>query len=137
MQETRAAGAEHKEPTTFYPSQLIRELIVAIIVLAGVVETMGILIPLTLEAKANPLETPISIAPEWYFLWLFQLLRVMPELLAVAVVVVLMILLFALPFLDRGPERSPTRRPFMVTAGVALIVIIALLTTWGAISAGQ
>ncbi len=124
------------EPTTFYPSQVIRELIVAIIVLVGVVETMAILLPVTLETKANPLQTPVTIAPEWYFLWLFQLLKLIPEILAVALVGVLILAIFALPFLDRNPERRPTRRPVVTALGAGLVILITILTLWAALSAG-
>ena len=75
--------------------------------------------------------------PEWYFFFLFELLRVIkpPELVPLATIgipTVCMILLFLLPFYDRGPERRPERRPIATIAGILTIVAMAWLTYLGA-----
>jgi ubiquinol-cytochrome c reductase cytochrome b subunit/menaquinol-cytochrome c reductase cytochrome b/c subunit len=43
-------------------------------------------------------------------------------------------LLLLLPFIDRGPERNPLRRPIAVTAGIATIAAMAYLTILGALA---
>jgi menaquinol-cytochrome c reductase cytochrome b/c subunit len=45
-----------------------------------------------------------------------------------------LVLLLALPFIDRGPERHPLRRPIATTAGIATIAAMAYLTVLGALA---
>ena len=103
--------------------------------LLGVMGGIALLWPADLAPQANVLITPAGIKPEWYFLGLFQLIKVVPELIGLAAVGVVMVLLVLLPFIDRSPERNPRYKP--VTTTIALVIIIALvgLTVWGAISA--
>jgi len=75
--------------------------------------------------------------PEWYFFFLFEVLRVIkpPSLVGLATIGVptlCMILLFLLPFYDRGPERRPERRPIATLTGIAVIAAMAYLTYSGA-----
>jgi len=114
-------------------------------VMACVVMLVIILLSLTLGAelgpKADPTTTTYTPRPEWYFFFLFELLRVVkpPSLVALATIgipTICMILLFLLPFYDRGPERRPERRPIAVTAGIFVIAAMGYLTYLGA-SAGS
>ena len=75
--------------------------------------------------------------PEWYFFFLFEVLRVikpavLTPLATIGVPTICMILLFLLPFIDRGPERRPERRPIATTAGILTICAMAYLTYLGA-----
>ena len=75
--------------------------------------------------------------PEWYFFFLFELLRVIkpPELVPVATIgipTVCLVLLLLLPFYDRNPERRPERRPIATTAAILTIIAMAFLTVLGA-----
>ncbi|HEX2088071.1 MAG TPA: c-type cytochrome, partial [Solirubrobacteraceae bacterium] len=74
---------------------------------------------------------------EWYFFFLFELLRVIKPaalvpLATIGIPTICMILLFLLPFYDRNPERRPERRPVATAAGIFTIVAIAYLTFLGA-----
>nr|QOZ41735.1 cytochrome b [Prototheca wickerhamii] len=61
---------------------------------------------------ANPMSTPAHIVPEWYFLWVYAILRSIPNKLAgVAAIALVFICLFALPFLNTSPIRSNNFRP--------------------------
>ena len=75
---------------------------------------------------ADPFETPAHAKPEWYFLWAYQLPRLVPEGIALALEGVALAVLFALPFIDRGPSRHPLDRP-VISAGIAL-ALAALVT---------
>jgi len=101
----------------------------------GVMGGLALLWPASLAPEANVLVTPAGIKPEWYFLGLFQLIKVIPELAGIILPGVVVLLMIILPFVDRSPERNPLRKP--VTTTVALIIIVALvvLTIWGAVSA--
>ena len=102
---------------------------------------MSIVLGAELGPKADPTTTTYVPRPEWYFFFLFELLRVIKpaELVPLATIgipTICMILLFLLPFYDRGPERRPERRPIATTAGIFTIVAMAYLTYLGA-SAGS
>jgi menaquinol-cytochrome c reductase cytochrome b/c subunit len=77
------------------------------------------------EDRANPGVERYDPRPEWYFFFLFQLLRIFdtPQLLLFGTIIIptiLMVALFALPFIDRRPERRISRRP---VAAVLLILV--------------
>jgi menaquinol-cytochrome c reductase cytochrome b/c subunit len=105
----------------------------------GVIIFMAILFGAELGPKADPTTTTYTPRPEWYFFFLFELLRVVkpPELVILATVgipTVCLVLLLLLPFFDRSPERNPLRRPIAVTAGIATIAAMAYLTILGALA---
>jgi len=63
--------------------------------------------------KANPLQTPPHIVPEWYFLPFYAILRAIPhKLLGVIAMFASIAVLFLLPWLDRAKVRSARFRPF-------------------------
>jgi len=98
----------------------------------GVIGGIALLWPADLAQRANVLVTPPGIKPEWYFLGLFQLIKVIPELAALIAVSIVVVLLLALPFIDRSPERNPLRKPVTTTIGIVIVVALVVLTIWGA-----
>jgi menaquinol-cytochrome c reductase cytochrome b/c subunit len=105
----------------FFPYAVAKDSVMACVVMAAIIG-MSIIFGAELGPKADPTTTTYVPRPEWYFFFLFELLRVIkPALLVplatIGVPTILMILLLLLPFIDRGPERRPERRPIaMVTA---------------------
>ena len=83
--------------------------------LLGVMGGIALLWPADLAPQANILVTPPGIKPEWYFLSLFQLIKVIPEIAGILVPGVIVLLMVILPFVDRSPDAilcaSPSRRP--------------------------
>lgn len=76
---------------------------------------------------ADPFDTPPNVKPEWYFLWAYQLPRLLPEALALALQGAALALLFALPFVDRGGRRHPLDRPWISAAlALALAALVGL-----------
>src|SRR6476661_10414317 len=103
-----------------------------IVVMAAII-TMSIVLGAELGPKADPTTTTYTPRPEWYFFFLFELLRVVkpPEFVALATIgipTICMILLFLLPFYDRGPERRPERRPVATLTAILVIGAMAYLT---------
>ena len=97
----------------------------------AVIIAMSIVLGAELGPKADPTTTTYVPRPEWYFFFLFELLRVIkpPALVPIATIgipTICMILLFLLPFYDRNPERRPERRPIATTAGILTIIAMAL-----------
>ena len=120
----------------FFPYAVAKDSAMAVVVMAAI-----ILLSLTLGAelgpKADPTTTTYVPRPEWYFFFLFELLRVihpptLTPLATIGIPTICMILLFLLPFYDRSPERHPLRRPVATTAGILTIAAMGYLTYLGA-----
>jgi menaquinol-cytochrome c reductase cytochrome b/c subunit len=129
-----------KKGKPFFPYAVLKDSAMALIVVL-VIAVMSIILGAEQGPKADPTTTTYVPRPEWYFFFLFELLRVIkpPELVPLATVgipTIAMVLLLLLPFYDRGAERRPERRPIATTAGILTIVAIAYLTYLGA-SAGS
>ena len=125
-----------KKGKPFFPYAVLKDSVMAFIVLL-VVATMSLVLGAEQGPKVDPTTTTYVPRPEWYFFFLFELLRVIkpPELVPLATVgipTIAMVLLLLLPFYDRNPERRPERRPIATTAGILTIVAIAYLTFLGA-----
>ena len=81
---------------------------------------------------ADPFTTPAHIKPEWYFLWAYQTLKIFPnKLMGLASQGAAMGFLAVLPFLDRSPERRPSKRPLFVTLYLLGILLFVGLSIWG------
>jgi menaquinol-cytochrome c reductase cytochrome b/c subunit len=98
---------------------------------------MSLIFGAELGPKADPTTTTYVPRPEWYFFFLFELLRVIKPavlvpLATIGVPTVCMVLLFALPFIDRGPERRIDKRPIALSFGIFVIAAMAYLTYLGA-----
>jgi menaquinol-cytochrome c reductase cytochrome b/c subunit len=122
----------------FFPYAVAKDSAMAVIVLAVII-TMSIVLGAEMGPKADPTTTTYVPRPEWYFFFLFELLRVIkpPELTPLATIgipTICMILLIMLPFIDRSPERRPERRPIAVFAGIGVIAAMAYLTLLGALA---
>jgi menaquinol-cytochrome c reductase cytochrome b/c subunit len=120
----------------FFPYAVAKDGAMACVVLAVII-TMSIVLGAELGPKADPTTTTYTPRPEWYFFFLFELLRVIKppalvQLATIGIPTVCMILLFLLPFYDRGPERRPERRPIATTAGIFTIAAMGYLTYLGA-----
>jgi len=123
----------------FFPYAVAKDSAMACVVMLAII-VMSIVLGAELGPKADPTTTTYTPRPEWYFFFLFELLRVIkpPALVPLATIgipTICMILLFLLPFYDRGPERRPERRPIATTAGIFIIAAMGYLTFLGA-SAG-
>ena len=121
----------------FYPDQLFEDA-VAILILFAILAAMAIFIPVPLEELADPTDASFDPRPEWYFLFLFQLLKYFEGPLEVVGTFVIptvgFILLLFLPFLDKKERTSLLKRPVALTVTSLSVVLIVLLTILGAIA---
>ncbi|HZN89408.1 MAG TPA: c-type cytochrome [Thermoleophilaceae bacterium] len=122
----------------FFPYAVAKDSLMACVTLVVII-LMAILFGAELGPKADPTTTTYTPRPEWYFFFLFELLRVVkpPELVFLATVgipTLCLMLLLLLPFFDRSPERHPLRRPIATVAGIATIAAMAYLTVLGALA---
>lgn len=137
---SRPPGAEcegEKRAMPFFPNFFLRDLVGWLCAL-GLLAALAAYYPAELGKKADPFQpAPVGIKPEWYFMAMFQTLKVLPshvlgiegELLGVLGFALVGMLLVLMPFLDRaGVEK---RRLFPAVFGLALIGYSILLTYLG------
>jgi quinol---cytochrome c reductase cytochrome c subunit, bacillus type len=122
----------------FFPYAIAKDGTMACVTLAVII-ILAVVLGAELGPKADPTTTTYTPRPEWYFFFLFELLRVVkpPALVFMATVgipTICLVLLLLLPFYDRGPERHPLRRPIAMTAAVATVAAMAYLTVLGALA---
>lgn len=120
----------------FFPYAVAKDSAMAVVVMAAII-TLSIVLGAELGPKADPTTTTYTPRPEWYFFFLFEVLRVLKPselvpLATIGVPTICMILLFLLPFYDRNPERRPERRPIAMLAALFTIAAMAYLTYQGA-----
>ncbi len=132
---------EYPEEDTipFFPNYVILEVIVTYLVLAALI-VLASLLPVGLEEKADLFSTPEHIKPEWYFLWIYQFIKVPPfvlgsgavaNLAGILIPAVGFLLLILLPFLDRKPERRPLKRKQAMAVTALIAAIFVALSIWG------
>src|SRR3978361_894406 len=119
----------------FFPYAVAKDSIMAVVVMATII-TLSIVLGAELGPKVDPTTTTYVPRPEWYFYFLFEVLRIIKPpalvpLAAIGVPTICMILLFLLPFYDRSPERRPERRPIAMAAAFFTIAAMAFLTYEG------
>ncbi|MCE9557615.1 MAG: cytochrome bc complex cytochrome b subunit [Armatimonadetes bacterium] len=122
------------KPEPFFPNQLFKDAIVQLVGV-GLVIYLALSMPPALEALADPTGVDVAPRPEWYFLGLYELLKVMPagfEIIATGVIpgAVSLGMIF-LPWLDRSESRHPARRQWIIVTGIAVILLIGLMTLKG------
>ncbi len=124
----------------FFPYAVAKDSAMACVVLLSII-LMSLMFGAELGPKADPTTTTYVPRPEWYFFFLFEVLRIIkPAVLTpvatIGVPTLAMVLLIILPFMDRSPERRPEKRPIATLAGILTIFAMGYLTYLGA-SAGS
>jgi ubiquinol-cytochrome c reductase cytochrome b subunit len=127
-----APGDEALPKKKFYPQQVFKDT-VAIFIAFAVLFTMAAVARVPLEQLADPTDTTYVPRPEWYFLFLFQILKLFTGPLEVIGSVVLpglaVLALILVPFIDRSQMVKVTRR----TVAIGAVVLAAL--TWTGLTA--
>ena len=123
----------------FFPYAVAKDSVMAAIVMIVII-FLSPMFGAELGPKADPTTTTYVPRPDWYFFFLFEVLRVMKnvpkltDMATIGVPTICMVLLFLLPFYDRSPERLIWRRPVALAAGIATILAIAYLPYSGAVT---
>ncbi len=140
-----------KRGEPFFPHAMFHDTVMSLVVVSVIIglavvwhETAdgtdaGILGPEYTD-KADPGTISFIPRPDWYFYFLFYLLRIFKwpptvVLATVGIPTILMMLLFALPFIDRSTERRLARRPVAIVAAILTAVAMGVLTWKGATTA--
>ncbi|MCL5961038.1 MAG: cytochrome b subunit of the bc complex [Chloroflexi bacterium] len=117
----REKYSKSDETVPFLPHHALTEAVMAYIALILII-VLASLIPAVLEGKADPFNTPAHIKPEWYFMSLYEILKWVPRIVGIIAPGVALLALVFLPFLDRNPNRHPSKRRFAMTM-LALVLI--------------
>lgn len=127
-------NADLSKRDNFYPTQLGMDVAFSVLVLLAIAIWTGVTGGMHLDAPSDP-SVDYPPRPEWYFLFLFQLLKYLPGSMELVGTIILPGLagafLFVLPFLDRSPTTNPmARMRFLapILAGGVGIVILTYLS---------
>ena len=127
---------EDEESIPFYPDHVKTEakVVVGLLVLTLIIATVGMISPVGVGDPADPMNTPLHVKPEWYFLALYQLLKYIPKTAGVVIPLIAVIMVTLWPFIDRKPDKS--RKTQMIRATVAVVGVIVFIagTIWGEVS---
>ena len=147
LEENRIAFQRYKEDVKnegkpFYPYAMFHDTVMSLVVVCVIVGLAFIwhyttILGPSLTAKADPGTTSFVPRPDWYFYFLFYLLRVFkwPPTVIIGTVglpTVLLIILLALPFIDTRPERRLSRRPVAIVTFIVVVISMGVLTYKGA-----
>jgi menaquinol-cytochrome c reductase cytochrome b/c subunit len=158
VDEARAGFARYKADVKargkpFFPYAMFHDTIMSLVVVATIIGLAAIwkwssygphhdptqkgLLGPVVDPPADPGTTSFVPRPDWYFYFLFELLRIFkwPEsvfLGTIGVPTIALVLLLGLPFLDRRRERRPSARPVAMVAAVLTILSMGILTWKGA-----
>ncbi len=126
----------HPGGIPFFPNYLLQDLTSIALYLAIFLVVLffspNMFFPKEAFVPADQFITPAHIKPEWYFLANYQTLKLFPsELVGLAMQGVAMTFLAMLPFIDRGAECHPLKRPFFMICSIVGILIWLGLTIWG------
>jgi mono/diheme cytochrome c family protein len=141
-----------KRGKPFFPHAMFHDTVMSLVVVSVIVALTciwyfdsgeepgdsGLLGPRYTE-KADPGTTSFIPRPDWYFFFLFYLLRIFkwPEsviLATIGIPTILLVMLIAVPFVDRRRERRLSRRPVAVVAALLVIASMGILTYKGAVA---
>ncbi len=118
-------GDEHLPKKMFFPMQVFKDT-VAIFIAFAILFTLAVAAHVPLEQMADPTDNSYIPRPEWYFLFLFQFLKMFNGPLEVIGAVVLpglaVLTLLLVPFIDRGAMVKVTKRTF----AIAVVLLAAI-----------
>lgn len=131
--------AARRRPMRFFPHFALRELFGWMLAL-GVLATLAALFPWELGEKADPFAPAFrDIRPEWYFMFMFETLKLVPggEIAGIEYEAFPILffglcggLLLLVPLLDRGVERRG-RSPIFTAVGIVAVAYMVGMTAWG------
>ncbi|MGH9470469.1 MAG: cytochrome b N-terminal domain-containing protein, partial [Terriglobia bacterium] len=125
----------HREGIPFWPDAAWRDAVFGLIVIGSIVALAVLVGPPLLGKPPDPSLTGASPRPDWYFLWYFAVLSLLPRWSENYVIVLgplfLVVFLVALPLVAGKGERSPLKRPWSFAVVAFVIFLIAFFGTKG------
>ena len=140
------SDSKHSQEDTipFYPDHVRTEffVVLGVLVIVLIIGIVGMINPVGTGEPADPLNTPLHVKPEWYFLALYQILKKIPpmflgiegKIIGVVVPIVLVSLILIWPFLDNKPDKSKKMYWIRLAFAIVAVITIIALTIWGEVS---
>jgi len=116
---------------SFFPDHLLTEIIMGLVLMI-LLATLASIVPASMGPRANPLETPEVIKPEWFFYVAFRWLKLFSGSMAVLSMGLIVFLMFLWPFIDAWLEKRWPKRELSVWIGIVSVLLILTLTVWEA-----
>ncbi len=118
----------------FFPEQMAKDALLSLLVFALLL-LLARFAPPPLEKVADPTDASYVPRPDWYFLFLFELLKFFTgkwePVGTIGLPTAGVLLLVLLPWLDRKPERRAKSRPLLLLSGTAVALVAVALTVKG------
>jgi quinol-cytochrome oxidoreductase complex cytochrome b subunit len=131
--EEKTPREEHEGGHPFWPTHVLDETMI-FYVLLGLLLTLAILDPFGLHEKADPLNTPEGIKPEWYFLPLYQGLKYVPKVVGIVGVGIFAAMMLIWPLVDQWLYRRLGHRKVSTVVGAGVLVMFLTLLGLGYLS---
>jgi len=125
-----------------FPDATVYVLELAALFGAGML-IISLVFPLALPPQFTPeLAAASTPQPDWYFLWIYQIIKISAFetaglKVALSAITVIFILLIILPFIDRSNKRELADRRVYITLGTIFVAELLALTYWGLKTPGQ
>lgn len=125
--------SEEEKTIPFYPDHIKTEAVVAIviIILAIAIGVFSMFYPVGIDEPADSMSTPSHTKPEWYFLFLYEILKYVPKAIGSIIPFIGLLFLMLWPFLDRKADSKKARRNRIVLSFVVISAIIVLTLIGG------
>ena len=121
-----------REGVPFWPDALWRDAVLSAVVLAAIIGLAVVVGPPPVEEPPDPANLDATPRPDWYFVWIFAALALVPpafeDVVILGAPLALGVLLFTLPFISNKGERAPQRRPWAI--GVVLLAVLMIGTLY-------
>ncbi len=132
VSEIGSPGGSDAKRFPFVPDHLFTEIGLAMF-LMFLLTVLAVVFPVGLGDKADPLNTPEHIKPEWYFFWAFRWLKLMSERAAVITQGLFVAAIFAWPVIDAWIRKKRPDSEASIYVGAGIVVSLLALTIWEAL----
>lgn len=132
--ELRFTDEPPEEPThfSFFPDHLYTELMIGLVLMI-VLSAIATIFPATMGPKANPLQTPEVIKPEWYFYVAFRWLKLFSATVAVLTSGLIVLSMILWPWIDAWLRRVTRCEEISTYIGIVAVFLLVGFTAWEAI----
>jgi ubiquinol-cytochrome c reductase cytochrome b subunit len=119
----------------FWPYAAWRDVLFSAITIITIVVLAVVIGPPVLGKQPDPSMVYTTPEPDWYLLWIYALFALMPTAIESYAMffgpIIVFALLFAVPFISKGGERSPIKRPWAMVGSAAVVIVVSALLMAG------